>query len=57
MAPGTRTRSDYPPICLDVARAVADGRAARGIVPGSSGQGEQIAAAERALTTGSRDGA
>ena len=35
---------DYPPICMDVARAVADGRADRGIVLGGSGQGEQIAA-------------
>ena len=35
---------DYPPICLDVARTVAGGRADRGIVLGGSGQGEQIAA-------------
>ena len=35
---------DYPPICFAVARAVADGRADRGIVIGGSGQGEQIAA-------------
>ncbi len=35
---------DYPPICLAVARAVADGRAGRGIVLGGSGQGEQIVA-------------
>jgi ribose 5-phosphate isomerase B len=35
---------DYPPICLAVARAVADGHAERGIVLGGSGQGEQIAA-------------
>ena len=35
---------DYPPICFDVARAVAQGRADRGIVLGGSGQGEQIAA-------------
>jgi ribose 5-phosphate isomerase B len=35
---------DYPPICLAVARAVAGGRADRGIVLGGSGQGEQIAA-------------
>lgn len=35
---------DYPPICADVARAVADGRAERGVVIGGSGQGEQIAA-------------
>ena len=35
---------DYPPICVAVAKAVADGRADRGIVLGGSGQGEQIAA-------------
>jgi ribose 5-phosphate isomerase B len=35
---------DYPPICIAVASAVADGRADRGIVLGGSGQGEQIAA-------------
>jgi ribose 5-phosphate isomerase B len=35
---------DYPPICLAVGRAVADGRADRGIVLGGSGQGEQMAA-------------
>jgi ribose 5-phosphate isomerase B len=35
---------DYPPICIAVARQVADGRADRGIVLGGSGQGEQIAA-------------
>ncbi len=35
---------DYPPICADVAGAVADGTAQRGIVLGGSGQGEQIAA-------------
>jgi ribose 5-phosphate isomerase B len=35
---------DYPPICADVARAVAIGDADRGIVLGGSGQGEQIAA-------------
>jgi ribose 5-phosphate isomerase B len=35
---------DYPLICFDVGRAVADGRADRGIVLGGSGQGEQIAA-------------
>jgi ribose 5-phosphate isomerase B len=35
---------DYPPICIGVARAVADGLADRGIVVGGSGQGEQIAA-------------
>jgi ribose 5-phosphate isomerase B len=35
---------DYPPICIEVARLVAAGRADRGIVLGGSGQGEQIAA-------------
>ena len=35
---------DYPPICMEVGRAVAEGRADRGIVLGGSGQGEQIAA-------------
>ena len=35
---------DYPPICLAVGRAVAGGRADRGVVIGGSGQGEQIAA-------------
>ena len=35
---------DYPPICADVARAVAAGRADRGIVLGGTGQGEQMAA-------------
>jgi len=35
---------DYPPICAAVGRAVAQGRADRGIVLGGSGQGEQIAA-------------
>jgi ribose 5-phosphate isomerase B len=35
---------DYPPICAAVARAVAGGRADRGIVLGGSGQGEQISA-------------
>jgi ribose 5-phosphate isomerase B len=35
---------DYPPICADVARAVADGRADRGLVLGGTGQGEQITA-------------
>jgi ribose 5-phosphate isomerase B len=39
-----RRAIDYPPICLAVARAVAEGRAGRGIVLGGSGQGEQIAA-------------
>ena len=43
---GTHSESpvDYPPICIEVARAVAEGRADRGIVLGGSGQGEQIAA-------------
>jgi ribose 5-phosphate isomerase B len=35
---------DYPPICIAVGNAVAQGRADRGIVLGGSGQGEQIAA-------------
>ena len=35
---------DYPPICMAVGQAVADGRADRGIVLGGSGQGEPIAA-------------
>jgi len=35
---------DYPQISADVARAVADGRADRGIIIGGSGQGEQMAA-------------
>jgi ribose 5-phosphate isomerase B len=43
---GTHSESavDYPPICADVARLVADGHADRGIVIGGSGQGEQMAA-------------
>ena len=36
--------TDYPLICIEVGRAVADGHADRGIVLGGSGQGEQIAA-------------
>ena len=40
----SETPVDYPPICLSVGRAVAAGRADRGIVLGGSGQGEQIAA-------------
>ena len=40
----SETSVDYPPICLAVGRAVADGRADRGVVVGGSGQGEQIAA-------------
>jgi ribose 5-phosphate isomerase B len=35
---------DYPPICVAVAKTVAEGRADRGVVLGGSGQGEQIAA-------------
>jgi len=35
---------DYPVFCALVGRAVASGRAARGIVVGGSGQGEQLAA-------------
>ncbi len=38
------TPTDYPPICADVARQVASGRAERGIVIGGSGQGEQMSA-------------
>jgi len=40
----TNAQVDYPPICADVAREVAEGRADRGIVLGGSGQGEQMAA-------------
>jgi ribose 5-phosphate isomerase B len=36
--------TDYPPICAEVGRSVANGDADRGIVLGGSGQGEQIAA-------------
>jgi ribose 5-phosphate isomerase B len=35
---------DYPPFSAAAARAVADGRADRGIVLGGSGQGEQMVA-------------
>jgi ribose 5-phosphate isomerase B len=35
---------DYPAFCAAAARAVADGRADRGIVMGGSGQGEQMTA-------------
>jgi ribose 5-phosphate isomerase B len=35
---------DYPRYCAEVARAVVNGGAERGIVLGGSGQGEQIAA-------------
>jgi ribose 5-phosphate isomerase B len=35
---------DYPRFCVQAARAVAQGRADRGIVMGGSGQGEQIVA-------------
>jgi ribose 5-phosphate isomerase B len=41
---GSEAPVDYPPICLAVGRAVAEGRADRGLVLGGSGQGEQIAA-------------
>ena len=43
---GTFTQQpvDYPPICADVARAVASGEVERGIVLGGSGQGEQMVA-------------
>jgi ribose 5-phosphate isomerase B len=41
---GSEEPVDYPPICLSVARTVAEGRADRGIVLGGSGQGEQITA-------------
>lgn len=34
---------DYPPLCEDACRRVADGRADRAIVVGGSGQGEVIA--------------
>jgi ribose 5-phosphate isomerase B len=34
---------DYPPLCADVGRRVADGRADAGVVIGGSGQGEVIA--------------
>jgi ribose 5-phosphate isomerase B len=40
----SETPVDYPPICADVARLVAGGRADRGIVVGGSGQGEQMTA-------------
>jgi ribose 5-phosphate isomerase B len=40
----SETPIDYPPICAEVARLVAGGRADRGIVIGGSGQGEQITA-------------
>ena len=35
---------DYPRICAEVGRLVADARVDRGIVVGGSGQGEQMAA-------------
>jgi ribose 5-phosphate isomerase B len=41
---GSEASVDYPPICLSVGRAVAEGKADRGIVLGGSGQGEQMAA-------------
>ena len=40
----SEAQTDYPPVCAAVARAVASGRADRGILLGGSGQGEQIAA-------------
>ena len=40
----SEAQTDYPPVCAAVARAVASGRAERGILLGGSGQGEQIAA-------------
>jgi ribose 5-phosphate isomerase B len=40
----SETPVDYPPICAAIGRAVAAGRADRGIVLGGSGQGEQMAA-------------
>ena len=41
---GSEEPVDYPRFCYAAAKAVADGRADRGIVLGGSGQGEQIAA-------------
>jgi ribose 5-phosphate isomerase B len=43
---GTHSKEpvDYPEICAQVARAVVEHRADRGIVIGGSGQGEQMAA-------------
>lgn len=38
-----REQVDYPFVCLDVGRAVVDGRADRGIILGGSGMGEVIA--------------
>jgi ribose 5-phosphate isomerase B len=40
---GTAGVVDYPPLCEDVCRRVADGRADRGLIVGGSGQGEVIA--------------
>lgn len=34
---------DYPPLCADVGRRVADGRVDAGLILGGSGQGEVIA--------------
>jgi ribose 5-phosphate isomerase B len=34
---------DYPPLCLDACREVAEGRADRAIVLGGTGSGEQVA--------------
>jgi ribose 5-phosphate isomerase B len=41
---GSEASIDYPPICAEVARAVVESRADRGVIVGGSGQGEQIAA-------------
>lgn len=41
---GSEQPVDYPPICAAVGRAVARGKADRGVVLGGSGQGEAIAA-------------
>jgi len=41
---GSTEPVDYPPICAAVGRAVVAGEAARGIVVGGSGQGEQLSA-------------
>jgi ribose 5-phosphate isomerase B len=41
---GSTEPVDYPDLCADAAREVAEGRADRAIVLGGSGQGEQIAA-------------
>lgn len=41
---GSTEPVDYPDLCADAAREVAEGRADRAIVLGGSGQGEQIVA-------------